>query len=283
MALVILWPRRVIGEIVRRLRQHQFMLMAAGIAFYWLIGIIPLLLLGSSAVGYLVGSTDRGVDEIMVVLHRMIPRASARELEEFLRPLIHSRHVTGVLGIGFLLWVGIGTFEAIAGSLTTLCGDQETRSFFRRKFVALVMMGTAGLLLVSALLGNWILAAWQEIQYVIGARIELPAFLKAPGFPRYAATLLMAILLSTIYRVAPVRPIRWPWAIAGASVATLLWDQARRAFSWYLVHYARYNLFYGILGGFIGLVLWIYYTAVILLAGGLVADVMDRGGRGRRG
>ena len=283
MALVKLWPRRVLGEIVRRLWQHQFMLMAAAIAFYWLVGIIPLLLLGSSAVGYLVGSTDRGVDEVMAVLHRMIPRASSRELEDFLRPLIHSRHITGVLGIGFLLWVGIGTFEAIASSLTTLCGDQETRSFLRRKFVALVMMGSTGLLFVSALMGNWILAAWQDIQFVLGTRIDLPVFLSARGFPRYVTSGLMAVLLTIIYRVAPVRSIRWPWAVLGAIIATGLWDQARRAFSWYLVHYAQYNLFYGILGSFIGLVLWIYYTAVILLAGGLIADVLDRGGRTRRG
>ncbi len=280
---LMLWPRRVVGEIVRRLQHHQFMLMAAGISFYWLVGIIPLLLLGSSAVGFLVGSTDRGVDEIMTVLHRMIPRASGPELEDFLRPLIHSRHVTGALGLGFLLWVGIGTFEAIAGSLTILCGEQETRSFLRRKFVALVMMATAGLLLVSALLGGWILAAWQDIQVITGTRVELPGFLSARGFPRYATLALVVALLATIYRVAPVRAIRWPWAIAGALSATVLWDQARRAFSWYLVHYARYNLFYGILGGLIGLVLWIYYTAIILLAGGLVADVLDRGGRSRRG
>ena len=43
------WLRRVVGDIVCRLRQHDLMMMAAAIAFYWLLGIIPLLLLGSSA------------------------------------------------------------------------------------------------------------------------------------------------------------------------------------------------------------------------------------------
>ena len=98
------WLRRVVGDIVRRLRQHDLMMMAAAIAFYWLLGIIPLLLLGSSAAGYLLGSSDRGVDEVMRAGHRLIPRANAQEIEDFLRPLIQSRHVTGLLGIGFLLW-----------------------------------------------------------------------------------------------------------------------------------------------------------------------------------
>jgi membrane protein len=274
-----MWLWRVAKEIVRRVRQHDLMMMAAAIAFYWLLGIIPLLLLGSSAAGYFLGSSDRGVDEVMAAARKTIPRANAREIEDFLRPLIRSRHVTGMLGAGFLLWVGMGVFEAIASSLTALSGGRETRSYLRRKLVALVMMGTAGFLFVAALMSGWILAAWPEIEAVIGVRIVLPPFLTHPGFPRYVSSILMALLLTIVYHIAPVRAIRWPWAFTGAAVAAVLWHEARVLFNLYLTQYARYNLFYGILGGFIGLVLWVFYTAVILLFGGLLADVLDRGGR----
>ena len=273
------WLGRVISDFARRLRQYDLMMMAAAIAFYWLLGIIPILLLGGSITGYVLGSSDRGVDEVMTLARRLIPRATGRDVEDFLRPLIQSRHITGVLGIGFLLWVAMGVFEAIASSLTALSGGRESRSYLRRKLVALVLMGTAGMLFISALMGGWILAAWPEIEVLIGARIVLPPFLTHPSFPRYFTSILMTVLLTIVYRVAPVRAIRWPWAITGATVAALLWHQARTLFNWYLIHYARYNLFYGILGGFIGLVLWIYYTAIILLIGGMLADVLDRAGR----
>jgi len=276
------WMGRVFGDLTRRLRQYDVMMMAAGIAFYWLLGIIPLLLLGSSIVGYVLGSSERGVDEVMTMARRLIPAATGRDVETFLRSIVESRYVTGVLGIGFLLWVGMGVFEAIASCLTTLTGERETRSYLRRKLVALVMLGTAGLLFVAALIGGWILAAWSEIEVLIGARIVLPPFITAPSFPRYFSSALLACLLAIVYRVAPVRAIRWPWAIAGATVVAVLWFEARVLFSWYLIHYARYNLFYGILGGFIGLVLWVFYTAIVLLLGGLLADVLDRNGRPAR-
>lgn len=276
------WLGRVVSDFAHRLRQYDLMMMAAAIAFYWLLGIIPILLLGSSTIGYVLGSSDRGVEEVMTLARRLIPRATGRDVEDFVRSLIQSRHVTGVLGIGFLLWVAMGVFEAIASSLTTLGGGRETRSYFRRKLVALVMMGTTGLLFISALTGGWILAAWPEIEILIGARIVLPPFLTHPSFPRYFTSILMTLLLTIVYRVAPVRAIRWPWAIAGATVAALLWHQARTLFNWYLIHHARYNLFYGILGGFIGLVLWVFYTAIILLIGGILADVLDRAGRPAR-
>jgi membrane protein len=85
-----------------------------------------------------------------------------------------------------------------------------------------------------------------------------------------------------VYRIAPARAIGWPAAIAGASIAAGLWHQAKLLFNWYLVHYSRINLFFGILGGFVILVLWVFYTAIILLVGGMLADILHRGGR-RRG
>lgn len=276
------WMGRVFGDLTRRLRQYDVMMMAAAIAFYWLLGIIPLLLLGSSIVGYALGSSDRGADEVMTMARRLIPTATGRDVETFLRSIVQSRHVTGVLGIGFLLWAGMGMFEAITSSLTALTGERETRSYLRRKLVAFVLLATAGLLFVAALIGGWILAAWSEIEVLIGARVVLPPFITAPSFPRYFTSGLLACLLAIVYRVAPVRAIRWPWAIAGAVVAAGLWFEARVLFSWYLIHYARYNLFYGILSGFIGLVLWVFYTAIILLLGGLLADVLDRAGRPAR-
>lgn len=272
------WLRRVSGEIVRRLREHDLMMMAAAIAFYWLLALIPLLLLGTSAIGYLLGSSDRAVDEVMTAARRMIPRATGRDVEAFLRTLIQSRHVTGGLGIAFLVWVSMGVFEIIGASLTALTGGRETRSYLRRKLVALVLMCTAGFLLLLTLMGGWVLAAWPNIEDLAGMRLRLPAFLTDPNFPRYFTSVLMGILLTIVYRVAPVRDIRWPAAIAGATVAAILWHQAKVVFNWYLMHYARYNLFYGILGGFIGLVLWIFYAAIILLFGGMLADILDRGG-----
>jgi uncharacterized BrkB/YihY/UPF0761 family membrane protein len=66
---------------------------------------------------------------------------------------------------------------------------------------------------------------------------------------------------------------------SGSPIAAFLWHQAKLVFNWYLTHYARHSLFYGILGGFIGLILWVFCTAIILLFEGLLANVLDRGGR----
>ena len=275
------WLGRVILEIVRRLREQDLMMMAAAIAFYWLLSFIPLLLLGTSAVGYFLGSSDRALDEIMSAARRVLPRGAGPDVEVFLSSIIRSRHVTGLVGAGVLLWVAMGVFEIIASSLTALCGERETRSLIRRKLVALVMMCTVGFLMLAALMGSWILAAWPEIEDILGMQIRLPGFLEDPNFPRFFSSGLMGVLLTIVYRIAPVRAIRWPAAVLGATLAATLWHQARVVFAYVLIHQARFNPYLGLLGSIIGMVLWIFWSAIILLFGGVVADVVDRGGKPR--
>jgi len=270
------WVWRVGAEIVHRLRENDLMMMAAAISYYWLLSLIPFLLLGTSAVGYLVGSSDRAVDEVIATTFRLVPRATGPEVSKLLLTLIKSRQVTGILGIGGLLWTAMGGFDIIATSLTTLNEGRETRSFFHRKLIAFVLMCTAGFLLVVTLTGSWVLGAWPNVEKLLGIEVTLPIFLSNPEFPRYASTVLMAILLTIIYRVAPARRIGWVAAAGGASIAALVWLGARLVFNWLVVQYSRISIFLGILSGFILLILWIFSTAIILLFGGVFADVFDR-------
>ncbi len=270
------WLWRVGAEIVRRLREHNFMMMAAAIAFFWLLTLIPLLLLGSSAVGYFLGSSDEAVDAVMAAAQRLIPQATGTEVEKSLGDLIKSRHITGVLGIAILLWLAIEAFDVIINSLTTLTGEPESRSFLRRKLIALVLVCTAGFLLLVAVMGGWMLAAWPNIQDLLGFEIVLPAFLTAPGFPRVVATALMAILLTIVYHVAPVREIGWPAAMTGASVAAACWVGAKLVINWFVRSYTHVSFLFGILSGAIVLILWVFCTAILLLFGGILADVLDQ-------
>jgi len=269
--------RRRTRDLWERMTGHELMLRAAGIAFYSELALIPLLLLGTSLIGYLLGSSDQALHEVMRLMRRAVPPGSSRAVEDFLRTLVHSRHVTGLLGIGSLLWIAMGVFEVIASSLTALTGGQETRSYLRRKLIALVLMGSIGFLVLAALLASWALAAWPRIEELIGVRIVLPTFLGDPGFAHYATSGLLALFLALVYRVAPVRTIRWPAILTAAAAAGLLWHVARLAFNYYLAHLARYNLVYGILGGVVGLLLWIFYSSLILLLGGVLADLLDGG------
>ena len=56
-------------------------------------------------------------------------------------------------------------------------------------------------------------------------------------------------------------------------MAGVLWEAAKKGFSYYLANFGHYDKLYGTLGGLIILILWIYYTSMILLLGAEVASL----------
>ena len=71
----------------------------------------------------------------------------------------------------------------------------------------------------------------------------------------------------------PNAPTTWREAFVGGLVAGGLWELAKRGFAFYLAHFPNSNKVYGGLGALMVLILWIYYTGLILLLGAEAASL----------
>jgi membrane protein len=82
---------------------------------------------------------------------------------------------------------------------------------------------------------------------------------------------LFAILLAVLgvlYRFGPSRrAARWQWLSVGTLAASLLWIAGSSLLSWYLSNFGNYNATYGSLGAAIGLMMWMWMSAIIVLFG----------------
>ena len=83
--------------------------------------------------------------------------------------------------------------------------------------------------------------------------------------------LLFVILLTALgilYRFGPSRrAARWEWLSVGTLAAALLWIAGSSLLSWYLSNFGNYNATYGSLGAAIGLMMWMWMSAIIVLCG----------------
>ena len=275
------WPVRFLSELWWCLKQHQLSMMAAAISFYALLGLIPLLLISSAVLGSFAGSSSATAQAITGGIRRILPRVTGEQIEATLQTLIIGRRVAGGLGLISLIWVASGAFDMVASALTVLCELQESRAYLRRKVTAffLILISGIGFLLSLAVasLATAIEALGNRLLEFVPANVSLPPGILLDLLP---ATLIGSIFL-LMYRFAPARPLPLGASLTGAVVAGLLWHGARELFNWYLLTYAIYNPITGVLGSAIALVLWLYYSALIFLLGGAIAESIRRSSRAR--
>jgi membrane protein len=80
---------------------------------------------------------------------------------------------------------------------------------------------------------------------------------------------LATIGLAAIYRYGPSRrEARWQWLTVGSAAAAIAWLISSVLFSWYIAHFGAYNATYGSLGAAVGMMMWMWISAIVILLGG---------------
>jgi membrane protein len=124
--------------------------------------------------------------------------------------------------------------------------------------LGLVVFGSAfgGGLAEAVGLGSVFQTVWSIAQWPILACIVLFAF-------------------AVIYYFAPAAKQKWAWISPGSIVAFVFWLAFSLLFSFYVGNFSSYNETYGSLAGVIILMLYIYYSAVIMLIGAEMNQVIE--------
>jgi membrane protein len=83
--------------------------------------------------------------------------------------------------------------------------------------------------------------------------------------------LLATVALAAIYRYGPSRrEARWEWLSTGSIAAALAWLASSALFSWYIANFGAYNATYGSLGAAVGMMMWMWISAIVILLGAQV-------------
>jgi membrane protein len=99
--------------------------------------------------------------------------------------------------------------------------------------------------------------------------------LKWLRWPALAAVLLLG--LATLYRFGPDhKDAHWKWISPGAAFAAVSWLAGSALLSFYLANFADYNKTYGSLGAAIGLMMWMWISATIVLFGAELNSEIER-------
>lgn len=257
--------RDILLRVKEEQNKHNISIIAAGVAFYSLLAIIPALAAMISIYGLVFDPA--GVQQQLSILQNVLPTEAYQLLQSQLNRIVSSSG--GALGLGLIIGLLLSILSAAKGmkalmtALNIAYDEAESRGFI--KFNGLALLLTFGGILFM-LLSLALIAALPVIFGTLGLPDSIQTALSISKWPVLAILIMVAV--SALYRYAPDRDrARFRWISWGAVGATLLWIAASLLFSIYVSNFGSYNKVYGSLGTIIILLMWFFLTAYAVLMG----------------
>jgi membrane protein len=169
-------------------------------------------------------------------------------------------------GVGVALWSISALARTLTEAFNAAYGVTETRPA-RKRYALSLAFGPVLALLVIVSVGLMLIGPRlvERVAQVVGLD-ELFVFLW--GWLRFPIALLFLVMvLSVVYRYGPDAKQRFRSVALGGVLAVVAWAISSVGFSVYLATFANYGLTYGSLGAAVGLLLYLYLSASVVLLG----------------
>lgn len=244
-------------------------LIAAGVAFFALLGIFP----GLAALIALFGffADPLVIQDQLALLSELMPPAALTLLTNQVTRLIWAGDsalgVASVLSIFVALFLARRGVDALLKGLNAVYGGQKRSGLAQAGAVFVITLGmiVAGVVALLAVLVLPIVLAIFPLGGISGWAALLGRWAIALG--------MIALWLWVFYRIGPNRPTARLWP--GLITALVLWIVASAGFSIYIGNFGSYNEVYGSIGAVVALLMWFYLSAYVVLLGGVVNAVLD--------
>lgn len=267
--------KMVAGRTWREQADDNIGLIAAGVAFYGFLALVPLLAATVLTYG-LVASPQTVIDNVRHLM-AVMPASAAKLIGE---QLMHVVQTSGdKKGIGLAVALAIALFGARngAGALITALNIayevEETRSYVRVTLLALAMTATGVLFAIVAALAIAVIGFVEDLIPFATGLVALIG--KAITYALLAVA--GAATAATLYRFAPARHhVRWEWLTPGSLLATAGWVVLTLGFGLYVARFGHYDATYGSLSAVIVLLTWLYLSAYLFLLGGELNSEVEK-------
>lgn len=273
----ILLPFSILARATRAFFDDDCPTLAAAVAFYCIISVIPILFLIFFASGIVLGSSERAYMALSEFIHELHPYVEQRLFLEIKR-LSDTTGFMGWIGLAFLLWISTMVVTCLEAAFAVIFRVRHRRNPLASLFVgvAVIPVGlTSILFLIGMSMVKKFFAYW-GIEYLAVYNT----------FMGYIVPLLVIIVFFTIvFKVVPHVRVSLTHALIGGVICTLFLELAKYLFTMYLSLGGNpVGFVYGSLKALIYVVIWVFYLASITLFTGEIVAIMEerKGDRQKR-
>jgi membrane protein len=245
--------------------KDRLLSVAAGVVFFSLLAIFPAVTAGVSSYGLFFDYST--INDHLALAAGIMPEGAFGIVRDQVARIVSKG--SAQLSLGFLFGLGLALWSANAGmkaifdALNIIYDEEEKRGFIKLNLISLTFTFGA---IVAMLLAVSAVVVFPVILATFGIQKINPMLISILRWPILFALIIFG--LSLIYRYGPSRKdAEWRWVTVGSVVAAVTWVAGSLGFSFYLSNFADYDATYGSLGAVIGLMMWMWLSAIVILVG----------------
>lgn len=256
--------------------------MGAALAYYALFSFFPFILVLLSIFGWLVGPESQLKSALSAIARDSLPKDAFPIVVTTLAQLNQGSTKAGIIGFILLLLSASGFFSALDDALDHIWNVRHRpqqsfnlfraiRAFLQQKLIAFSLVLAATLFIQLTLFANVAVGIFLQIVNQMSDRMDLPILDSARLLlPLQITTsfLILFGLLMMLYRFLPATRIFWKDVWCGALIASGLLLCLQQGVSNSVISFGSNFQSYGVIGGVMVLMVWMYLTSQIIFFGG---------------
>ena len=248
--------------------------MAAGVAYYALFSIFPLLL-GLIALSSFLVESDQVHVTLSDVTSDFLP-GSEKFIEDNISAVVSLRGAIGLTSVLGMIWSGSAMFGAINRAINRAWDIHSDRPIYINKPRHLLMALSVGILLALSLASAATVQSTEEIAALGGPVLEPLLSGTTQILLRLTSIGLVIAMFLLIYKFMPNTKTYWKYIWPGAISSGLMFELSKDLFIFYLDRWGAYNTVYGSIAPVIVLLLWVYVSSLIILIGAEICSEYER-------
>ncbi len=254
-----------VKQVMKRIKAHNVVVIAAGIAFYGLLALIPTLVALVSVYALVTDPADIA-EQINGLTESMEPDSRdflQTQLEAAVDEAKGSGGIALVIGIVVALWAASGAVQKLMNVIALAYGAIEGRKGWNVRGLAYLL--TAGGIVTVALMG-FIFGALPAVLDAVGLGGPLIALISLGSY--VAMFVFMMFAFTVLYRYGPDRAPKTPWKNVGALIGGVMFIVFALLFNLYFTFGAgSMPASYGILGSIAAIIIFLQLSAIAIVIG----------------
>lgn len=270
----------VVRTLYKKFITDEISALGAQVTYYLILSFFPFLIFLVSIISY----TKIISEDSLALISGLFPRSVYDLIEGVIKYVISTRNRTLIsLGMIATVWSASAGILAFMYGMNKAFKKKETRPFWKVRGLSLLFTLAFTLIIISSI----VLVVFGEILgrqffYLWKVPESFDIFWDIFRYGVSIAALFLVFMLFYVY--VPNCSIKFRDAVPGALLSTFGWLILSTGFAFYVNKFESYSKIYGSIGAVIALLIWLYWSSIIVFVGSeLNAILSDRNSCIRRG